>query len=64
MEQEIINKEVWKWEYFPEKDLRKMKVKSDGIITSIMLSFIKFLIPEVAFNMDGIYKVGFKLCNC
>jgi len=30
MKQEIINKEIWKWEYFPEKDLRKLKVKRDG----------------------------------
>lgn len=33
MEQEIINKEVWKWEYFPEKDIRKIKSPSkDGLL--------------------------------
>jgi len=60
MKQEIINKEIWKWEYFPEKDLRKLKVKRDGeIISHIMIGFIKFLVPEVAFNMNGLYKVRY-----
>jgi len=60
MEQEQINKEVWKWEYFPEKDIRKIKKSSkDGLITKFIVFWIKFLVPEVAFNLNGIYEVRY-----
>ena len=60
MEQEIINKEIWKWEYFPEKDIRKIKNPSkDRIINKFIIFWIKFLFPEVAFNLNGIYKVRY-----
>lgn len=59
MEQEII-KEVWKWEYFPEKDSRKIKNPSkDGIITKVILFCIYFLVPEVAFNLNGLYRIRY-----
>lgn len=60
-EQEIIHKEIWRWDYFPEKDLRKIKpkIKEKNIITKVMIGFIKFLVPEVAFNMNGFYKVRY-----
>jgi len=60
MEQEIINKEIWKWEYFPKKDLRKINPKhKDGIITKFILFWIKFFVPEVALNMNGLYKIRY-----
>lgn len=60
MTDEIINKEVWEWEYFPERDLRKIKIKKiDKIIDSIIIGFIKFFIPSVAFNANGFYKVRY-----
>jgi hypothetical protein len=60
MEQEIINKEVWKWEYFPEKDIRKIKNPSkDGLITKFIVFFMKVLVPEVDFNMNGFYRIRY-----
>ncbi len=60
MEQEVINKEIWKWEYFPKKDLRKIKSRNkDSLIIKYIYFWIKFLVPEIAFNMNGLYKVRY-----
>jgi len=60
MKQEIINKEIWQWEYFPEKDLKKINPKNkDGIITKVILFFIRILVPELAFNMNGLYRIRY-----
>ena len=58
-ELEIINKEVWKWEYFSEKDLSKSLEKEDGIIISLFLFFIKLFFPEFNLNAKGYYKVRY-----
>jgi len=60
MKQEVINKEVLKWEYFPEKDLTKIKSKTkDGLITRLILFFIACIVPESNSNMKGFYKVRY-----
>ena len=59
-DKEIINKEICKWEYFPEKDLRNINPNhKDGIVTKFILFWIKLLAPEVLFNEKGLYKVRY-----
>jgi hypothetical protein len=58
--QEVITKEVFKWEYFPERDLRNINpTKKDGIITKIINSFLYFIVPELRYNINGLYKVRY-----
>jgi len=54
--EEEINKEIWKLEYFPKKDLNKIKSK---VFTKLFLFLITLYGPEVAFNINGFYQVRY-----
>ena len=57
---EVLNKERITWEYFPDKDLRKIKSKTKGnLVTKFMIGCIKVMVPEISLMEGGFYKVRY-----